>query len=110
MSKWLISMMAAGFLMVSVLGLPMDASAEMDGVNDVELSAEQKDEMAKLQQKALEQKVEIINKYVEYGVFTEEKGKKIISFMEKHHEKLAEDGFIPKWDKKKRHNCHDHDE
>lgn len=100
-----------GFLIVAILflgsaGLSVN-EVNAEGFNkDVKLSVEQIDEMAKLQQKALEQKVEIINKYVEYGVFTEEKGEKIIDHLEKHYEELADNNFIPNWDKYKKHGKH----
>ncbi|MDQ0253491.1 ribosomal protein S20 [Evansella vedderi] len=106
MKKYIFAGMAAVVLMISTMGI-CTPEAGAEGFNkDVELTIEQKDEMAKLQQKALEQKVEIIHKYVEYGVITEEKGEKIISRLEKHHKELADNGFIPKWDKHKRHGNH----
>ncbi|MBU9713943.1 YckD family protein [Evansella tamaricis] len=104
MGKLVLSVMVALILSVGMLGVTgQGVKAEHEGATkDVKLSVEQRDEMAKLHQKALEQKVEIINKYVEYGVFTEEKGKKIISHMEGRYKKLEENDFIPKWDKKKK--------
>ncbi|MCD8510361.1 MAG: YckD family protein [Bacillus sp. (in: Bacteria)] len=100
-----------GFFIVAILFLSTvnvsinEVSAE--GFNkDVKLTVEQIDEMAKLQQKALEQKVEIIHKYVEFGVFTEAKGEKIIRHIEEHYKELADNDFIPNWDKHKRHGKH----
>ncbi|ADU31117.1 YckD family protein [Evansella cellulosilytica] len=90
-------------IMLFSVGFSSEVGAH--GMNeDVELTAEQMDEMATLQEKALEKKVEIINKYVEFGVFTEEKGKKMISFVEKKYNELKENNFIPKWDKHKKHD------
>ncbi len=71
-----------------------------EGLSDVKLTEEQKTEMASLHKELFDQKKMIISKYVEYGVFTEEKGQKIISHMDKHYDKLKENGFVPKWDKK----------
>jgi hypothetical protein len=69
----------------------------------VELTEKQKEEMAKLHKDVLEKKKEVINKYVEYGVFTEEKGKKITAMFDKHYIKLEQNGFIPKWDESRKH-------
>ncbi|WP_332693736.1 DUF2680 domain-containing protein [Halalkalibacter lacteus] len=70
----------------------------------VELTEEQKVGIAKLHKDVLEKKKEVINKYVEYGVYTEEKGKKIASMFDKHYIKLEQNGFIPKWDGKSKHH------
>ncbi len=54
--------------------------------------------MRGLQMKVFDQKKEIIDKYVEYGVFTEEKTQKIKSHMDECFHKLEENRFIPNWD------------
>ncbi|WP_429163468.1 DUF2680 domain-containing protein [Desulfitispora alkaliphila] len=50
----------------------------------------------------LSKKREMVNKYVEYGVISKEKGNKIISHMEKRYEKLEENDFIPKCPRSKK--------
>ncbi len=72
----------------------------------VQLTESQKKELATLQKDILLKRKEVISKYVEYGVMTEEKGKKIISRLEKRYEKLEENGFIPMWDKSRKKRCH----
>ncbi|MDF2547638.1 MAG: hypothetical protein K0R93_2536 [Anaerosolibacter sp.] len=72
----------------------------------VQLTEAQKRELATLHKDILIKRKEVISKYVEYGVMTEEKGKKIISRLEKRYEKLEENGFVPKWDKSKKKRCH----
>ena len=100
--KVLISLATITLLTLSILVAPM-AQAETDGVNTtVELTKEQKDELASLHKNVLDQHIGIINKYVELGVFTEEKGNKMISFMEKHYAELEKNDYIPKCDKKHR--------
>jgi len=90
--------MAACIMSVSIIGTSVSA----EGMNeDVTLTEEQKEEMEFLQKNALDQHIGIISKYVEYGVFTKEKGDKIISHFQKHYEELEKNGFIPKWDKHK---------
>lgn len=66
---------------------------------DIQLTEQQKQELATLHKDILNKKKEVISKYVEYGVMSEEKGKKIISRMEKRYQLLEQNGFIPKWEK-----------
>ncbi len=63
----------------------------------VELTAAQKLELEALYTQMFSAKKTIISKYVEYGVIPEEKAKHMLSRLEKHHEMLKQNGFIPKW-------------
>ncbi|XBO86768.1 DUF2680 domain-containing protein [Bacillus licheniformis] len=45
----------------------------------------------------MEKKKQLINKYVEYGIIDQERGKEIKSHIEKRYEKEQENGFLPKW-------------
>ncbi|HQA06988.1 MAG TPA: YckD family protein [Syntrophomonadaceae bacterium] len=67
----------------------------------MQLTEKQKQELSALHKDILNKKKEVISKYVEYGVMSEEKGKKIISRMEKRYQMLEQNGFIPKWEKPK---------
>ncbi|AGK56117.1 YckD family protein [Bacillus sp. 1NLA3E] len=60
----------------------------------VQLTEQQKTELANLHKDILEKKKEMILKYVEFGVIPEEKGQMIISHFEKHYEMLEQNGFI----------------
>ncbi|MBU8907572.1 YckD family protein [Desertibacillus haloalkaliphilus] len=80
-----------------------------DAPIQVELTEQQQQELAALSQSIHEQKKEMIDKYVEFGVFTEEKGNKIISMFDKHQEKLEENGYIPTWGKCKKGHKGDQD-
>jgi len=98
---WL-GLMAAIVLTIGAIGImPSETGAEG---SEIKLTEEQKNEMADLQKAVINQKKEIINKYVEYGVFTEEKGQKIISHLDKRYNELEKNGFIPQ----KRHGKHHH--
>lgn len=77
--------------------MPTDTKAE--GQTYVTLTETQQKEIAALQKEVLEQRKAIINKYVEYGVFTAEKGNKIIAHLEERYSKLEQNGFVPTWDK-----------
>jgi hypothetical protein len=70
---------------------------------NVELTESQKKELETLYNGMFETHKQIVNKYVEFGVFSKEKGDKILSHMEERHTKLKENGFIPKWDRNKHH-------
>ena len=93
MSKRWLAVMAAILMTIGMMGLSLEAKAEMQ--TDVKLSTEQQEEMKSLQQDALNQKKEIINKYVEYGVFSKEKGEKIITHLEERYLKMEQNGFVP---------------
>ncbi|WP_277586331.1 DUF2680 domain-containing protein [Psychrobacillus antarcticus] len=93
MSKRLLGVIAAILMTFGIMGLSLEAKAEMQ--TDVKLSTEQQEEMKSLQQDALNQKKEIINKYVEYGVFSKEKGDKIITHLEELYIKMEQNGFVP---------------
>ncbi|MFV8829062.1 YckD family protein [Alkalihalobacterium sp. APHAB7] len=107
MKKLSIGVLSALFLSLTAFG-PLPAQAEFNDneaeVQEVELTEEQKQELAVLHKEAFEKKKEIIEKYVEFGVFSEEKGNKIIKKFESHYEKLEDDGYIPKWDHKRKHH------
>ncbi|MCM3759256.1 YckD family protein [Alkalihalobacillus oceani] len=94
-------------LLVSALvcGLVLSSNVfAADGENKVELTKQQQEEIAEIQQEILEKKKEVIAKYVEFGVFSEEKGNHIIKKMEEHYSKLEKNGFIPRWEKRKHHH------
>ncbi|MBY0099371.1 YckD family protein [Mesobacillus maritimus] len=77
---------------------------ETEETKEVKLTEEQKNELAKLYDEAFEKKKEIITKYVEYGVFTVEKGDKLIEHIESHYKKLEENNYIPKYGNHKHHH------
>lgn len=91
MKKLIVGFLALFMLSIGTLEVP--ASAE--SISDVELTEEQQLEMSVLQRDAIEKKKEILNKYVEFGVFTEEKAQKIESHFEEMYSKLEQNGFIP---------------
>ncbi|QUG42941.1 YckD family protein [Psychrobacillus sp. INOP01] len=93
MSKRWFSVFTAILMTVGIMGLSLEAKADMP--TDVKLTTEQQEEIKSLQQDALKQKKEIINKYVEYGVFSKEKGQKIITHLEERYIKLEQNGFVP---------------
>lgn len=75
MNKRWFSVLTAILMAVGMIGLS-SLVVKADMPTDVKLTTEQQEEMKSLQQDALNQKKEIINKYVEYGVFSKKKVKK----------------------------------
>ncbi|PAD95176.1 hypothetical protein CHH50_14565 [Terribacillus saccharophilus] len=105
--KW----MKAGAVVIALcVGLivsnPAAGFAADKAVADV-LTDEQKQEIAALQKQVLEQEKQIIEKYVEYGVFSEEKADQIEKHLDQRFKQLEQDGFIPK---PHRHGPHPHPE
>ncbi|MCT8138233.1 DUF2680 domain-containing protein [Anaerobacillus sp. CMMVII] len=88
-----------GFLLCMSIVTTTHAHMDCEGINEVELTEAQKQELETLMKKIFSDKQEVINKYVEYGVFNEETGQKMVEKFDKRFEILKENGFIPKWDK-----------
>ncbi|MFZ5967235.1 MAG: YckD family protein [Bacillota bacterium] len=95
---------------VTILGAfsmqPVDALTFDTDKENVQLTEAQKKEIAKLEKDILEKKKEVISKYVQYGVMTEEKGEKVISRLEERYKKLEQNEFVPKWHKCKKKHSH----
>lgn len=67
-----------------------------EGVNEIKLTKKQKEEISLLHRQVIEQKKEIVNKYVEYGVISQTKAGIIIANIERKYKKLAKNDFVPK--------------
>lgn len=93
MKKRWVTVITAILMCLGIMGFSLETKAEMPV--DIKLTEKQQEEMKSLQQDALNQKKEIINKYVEYGVFSKEKGQKIITHLEERYLKLEQNGFVP---------------
>ena len=87
-------------LVVFVISLSIGSFATAEGQQQtpkVKLTEEQKTELSKLHDEMLSTKKELINKYVEYGVFTKEQGDTMLKMLEKKHEKLKENDYMMRW-------------
>jgi len=73
----------------------------------IELTDVQKNELASLHKGIMDKKKELISKYVEYGVITEDKGKMMINRFEERYKKLEQNGFMPNCNKKKDNSKHE---
>lgn len=103
-------------LIFFTLGLqPVSANTDEEGEvfkkkSEVQLTKAQIQELEVLYKEVFEKKKVIISKYAEYGVITEEQLKKKLARMDKWEAKLKEDGYVPKWDKKKEKDHHGYHE
>ncbi|MDL4839016.1 YckD family protein [Aquibacillus rhizosphaerae] len=98
------------FILIAVLSLSfiglstISISAEHDHgktpkYKEVKLTDEQTEELKVLYEDLVNQRKGIINKYLEFGVLTEEDATKIKGHLDTFYEKMEEDRFIPKWEK-----------
>ena len=97
MKKLVVSILAVFILSLSFGSF---ASAEGEGQapdQKVNLTEEQKAELGKLHEQMYSTKKELVNKYVEYGVFSKEQGNKVLKMMESKHQKLKENGYMMRW-------------
>lgn len=98
MRKWFLVLMVASFVCVGFVNPAIAHEEQKDGwFNEVDLTEEQKQELAVLHKNVLTGQQEIIKKYVEFGVLSDDKGEKILSKFEKHYKHLEENNYIPKW-------------
>jgi len=111
MNKLFRAMLAALLISVSFGAGSMSVLAQEDGTKQtVQLTEQQKKELAALHKQMIEQHKTIISKYVEFGVIPKEKGEKISSHLDKKYEKLEKNGFVPHWDHKKHKEKYQHHE
>ncbi|WP_391559589.1 YckD family protein [Robertmurraya sp.] len=97
--KKFIGIMAACLLSMSIFGATssfaeVEKPEDANNTQEVKLTDAQKAELAKLHKGILEQKKQLIQKYVEYGVIPKEKADKMIQRFEEHYKMLEENGFI----------------
>lgn len=60
----------------------------------IQLTEAQKAELSEIYQDILEEKKELIQKYVEFGVLSKEKGDKMIQKFESHYKMAEKNGFM----------------
>jgi len=96
-SKFMILMVflvGVGFAAGNVLA---EEPSSLDRGENIRLTEEQQRELENLHMEILDLRKELMNKYVEYGIFSEEQAEEYISHMERRFERLKQHGFIPHW-------------
>ncbi|WP_318506629.1 YckD family protein [Bacillus sp. T3] len=99
MRKFMWSMMVTLLLSSTLFSVAYGQKTEMNkpaqpAQPQVQLTEQQKTELAQLHKDILEKKKEMIQKYVEFGVIEEEKGQMMIAHFEKHYEMMEQNGFM----------------
>lgn len=97
--KKFVGIMAACLLSMSIFGATssfaeVEKPEDAKNAEEVKLTDAQKAELAKLHKGILEQKKQLIQKYVEFGVIPKETADKMIQRYEEHYKMLEENGFI----------------
>jgi hypothetical protein len=109
--KLRLSLVVTVLVVMCVSGMNSSLAAAEDRTSQsatiVELTEVQKNELANLHKGVLEKKKELISRYIEYGVITDEKGKRIITRFEERYKRLEQNGFIPIYDKQNVQRKHD---
>ncbi|MEC1719482.1 YckD family protein [Schinkia azotoformans] len=81
------------------LGLAMPVWAQNDKAQQpetkVQLTEAQKKELADIHEDILENKLELIDKHVEFGIITKEKGDMIKAKIQEKAKKMKENGYMP---------------
>jgi hypothetical protein len=99
------SVLGTMLVITCLFGLSMSVAAEEEPITQsnasIKLTNVQQSELANLHKDILMKKGQLIAKYVEYGIISEDKGKKIMEHMNNHYRKLEANGFIPSCDKHK---------
>jgi hypothetical protein len=97
------SILGTMLVIACLFGLSMSVAAEEEPITQsnasIKLTDVQQTELANLHKDILLKKGQLIAKYVEFGIISEVKGKKIMEHMNNHFRKLEANGFIPSCDK-----------
>ncbi|MFJ7975493.1 DUF2680 domain-containing protein [Peribacillus sp. NPDC096379] len=105
MNKLLIALLTISFVTsnfeITAFAEKDNQESEVKQEQQIEFTQKQQDELAVLHKEMLAKKIEIVHKYVEFGAISKEKSAMIVKHMEKHYQKLVENGFQP-------HHTHHH--
>lgn len=66
----------------------------IEQVKQVQLTESQKAELAEIYKDILDERKELIQKYVEFGVISKEKGNEMIKRFEEHFKIMEQNGFM----------------
>ncbi len=96
MKKFVVTLSILVFVSLGFANVSLAENDSNQQTQKVELTDKQKKELGKLHKEIYEKKVNLINKYVEYGVLTKEQAERMQQKMEEHYELLKENGFVMK--------------
>ena len=96
MKKQIVTSLTTVALLLGFFIMPTYAEQSKPPVEpekQIQLTESQKAELAEIYQDLMEEKKELIQKYVEFGVLSKEKGDKIIQKFEEHYKLAEKNGF-----------------
>ena len=95
MNKKILTGFTFFILLLGLFNVPTYAEQDTpaEGDKQIQLTEDQKAELSEIYQDILEEKKELIQKYVEYGVLSKEKGDKMIEKFEAHYKMAEKHGF-----------------
>ena len=109
MKKQILASLTTVALLLGLFVMPIHAEQNkpVEPEKQIQLTETQKAELSEIYQDLLEEKKELIQKYVEFGVIPKEKGDQMIQKFEKHYKMIEQNGFklphpphenhYPKW-------------
>ncbi len=117
-----VSLLILFFILAPVPGMATAASGQGDGSPSSETSSshddgtveksgdqpqaslteKQKKRLAKIYQRLYEDHVKLIKLYAEYGLISEEKKAKKLKWLDEHHKRIQQHGYLPCTDNKTR--------
>lgn len=95
MKKQILTNLTTIALLMAFLAMPTYAEQNkpVEQKKQVQLTETQKTELSEIYQDLLEEKKELIQKYVEFGVIPKEKGDQMIQKFEEHYKMIEQNGF-----------------
>ncbi len=95
MKKQIVTSLTTVALLLGLFVMPAYAEQNkpVEPEKQIQLSESQRAELAEIYQDLLEEKKELIQKYVEFGVLSKEKGDQIIQKFEEHYKMAEKNGF-----------------
>jgi hypothetical protein len=96
MNKKILTSLTFAVLLLGFVNLPVYAeqNTPTEGDKQVQLTEDQRAELADIYRDLLEEKKELVQKYVEFGVIPKEKGDQMMQRFEEHFKMVEQNGFM----------------
>ncbi len=96
MKKHIVTSLTTVALLLGIFNMPAHAEQNKPAEQEqkIQLTESQKAELSEIYQDLLEEKKELIQKYVEFGVLPKEKGDQMIQKFEDHYKMAEKNGFM----------------
>lgn len=96
MKKQIVTSLTTVALLLGIFITPTYAEQNepIEQDKQIQLTESQKAELSEIYQDLMEEKKELIQKYVEFGVLSKEKGEQMIQKFEEHYKMAEKNGFM----------------